>query len=535
VSEELPSGDVRIGSDELLPELNCFFINGERHDRDRIELQFGFDGLVQSSAKDFRYDVDVLFFLAKTFGVRELGEGPELRQEFQSYVRLHTHSSNPDSSTSLARVRERLNKLTTERTTEGLRFFAIEFDSYIRAKMKRIRKALPTATTDEQRLGEVMADIERLRDMMAEFRKLLADKELMGKRAEELPEESFERNLLFMNEYLSQDYVQFITQIHAGANGLEGAENIFRLMESLAREEALLRADFHLPLEERRGPDSSADFDRYPRRISILKKYFQKTLFVDVSGTTLQNRMLIPVYAISAGFAALWVILLQIYQTQGALERLGINSMAFISLIILAYAARDVSKEWARRFFFKTSSRWFPDYEKTLFVKRGTKKKELGEIGESLRIRDSEELPEDLLRVRYSVPGGDIERYLHEDVLHYRKRVELDLSVLDTKDEFPWGLREILRFRFDRLTPNMEDPFKPLHLLSGNGRPAVRQGHRVYHVYVAAWVHRRNGEKEAVTKPAFKAFLVTLDKSGVLDCKSVKWKKQFGLPPVPPA
>jgi hypothetical protein len=108
-------------------------------------------------------------------------------------------------------------------------------------------------------------------------------------------------------------------------------------------------------------------------------------------------------------------------------------------------------KDVFRKYFYKKSSVLFPDYEKTLFVKRKEKRRRLGQIKEYIRAFDSEKLPPDLQLHRYGGRGGELEQYLHEDIVHFKKRVTLDLRQLETNREFPWGLREILRYRFDRL------------------------------------------------------------------------------------
>jgi hypothetical protein len=520
-------------ADEVLPELNCFFISASRHDRDRVELQLGFDGLLQTSDKRFNYDVDLLIFVPKTLGLREIDESSLLRQEFQSYVRLHTHASNPNSTTAELRVNERLNQLSENPSLENIRLCATEFDAFIRAQIKKIKKEIGRLDRKPEEAITILKEIEDLAQLMGRMRKFLAKISLAGKTAEEFEAGSVERNLLLLNEYLSHDYVHFLVDTHYAALTAPASEQLLASLDRLSREEAETRRHYGLLLEERRGPKSTENFDLYPRRLSLLKKYFHQQLFVEVTGQSRQTKAMIPVYAISAALAASWAIMVQLYQARTIQERVGINSILFITIAILGYVAKDIMKDFFRRYFYKTSSKFFPDFERTLWLRKGGRRQKLGAIREYLRILDSERLPEDLAKARYSASGGDMEEALHEDVLHFRKRVELELSHLETKAEFPWGLREILRFRFDRLLHSMEDAFKTLRLLGPTGGPSIRQGHRVYHIYMAAWIRRTETLGGQATKPAFKSFRITLDKTGVLGCESVKWKKLFGIPSVP--
>ena len=520
-------------TDDVLPELNCFFISASRHDRDRIELQLGFDGLLKSNEDDFTYDIDFVLFTPKSLGLREVEGSQQLRQEFQSYIRLHTHTSNPDSQTSILRVRDRLGQLQVNPSIGNIRLFAIEFDGFLKAQIKKLRRDFATVVDEKDRLA-LRHSIEDLRSLMAQMRAILKQHGVQGSVAEDHRPQSIERNLLLLNEYISHDYVHLLVQTHyAAIEASDRMSELLPILDEIARTEAQTRRLYHLPLEERRGPTSSQEIDNYPRRVSLLKKYFQKTLFVDVDSEGLQDRLLLPVWGISAALAAAFAIMVQIYQARSVAERVGINSVAVITVGVLAYVAKDIMKNFLRMSLLKPgASRFFADYKKTLWVKREDGRKKLGNIEEYVRLFDSEKLPEDLATVRYANVGGDMEQALHEDILQFRKKVTLQLSQLETNREFPWGIREIVRFRFDRLLTNMEDAFKTLHLLSATGAPTIRQGHRLYHLYLATWIRRSESDGPTL-RPSFQAFRISLDKTGVLACDPVEWRGEAGIPNPP--
>ncbi len=520
--------------DEGLPDLDCFFVSVNRHDRDRIELQCGFDGLVQSNQETFSYDVDFVLFVPKTLGLLESGERNELREEFQSYVRLHTHVTDPKSDTSFLRVKDRLENLKEKLSLESLRVFAIEFEGYLKAQSKRMRRqiqALHNPGTVSTEL--IISEIQAAHRLVNDFRGILKGRHVLGVTAVELTKDGVDHNLVLLNEYVSHLYVQYLGVLHFAARLQSGAEGILEQLQKSSIEEAELRQSCSLLVEQRHGPHSSLDEDLYLRRISLLKKYFQKTLFVEVKGQELQHRMFIPAYGISAALAASFAIIVQLYQARTLAERVGINSIALITVGVIAYVAKDIFKNFFRGYFLENSSRWFPDYEKTLFIDRKGKKEKLGEIAEYVRTFDSAKMPEDLRKARYSNPGGEMEEYLHEDILHFKKRVTLNLPMLDTTKEFPWGLREVVRYKFDRLRTSMEDPFKSMHMISKSGSSSTRQGHRVYHIYLAAWVTRTNRFKKHEGKPEFKSYRISLDKTGVLGVESTKWDEKFGVPSIP--
>lgn len=515
-------------SDDDLSELNCFFLSASRHDRDRVEIQIGFDGLIPSARKEFYYEFDALLFVPKTLGLLDVEDTSSLRQEFQSYIRLHTHVSNPKSETSIYRVRERLANLKQALTFETLRLFAIELEGFLKGQTNRAKKR--SGATEL-----LPSEIASTQYLVQDFRAILKARGLEGRRADQIERSTIDHDLLLMNEYLSHVYVQYLVEVLYSIRLTPGAEDALPVIERSMSLEAQVRQSYGLLVEQRQGPQSTLDADEYPRRISLLKKYFQKALFVHVTGESLQHRLLIPVYSISAALAASWAIMIQLYQAKTMAQRVGINSIALISLGVAAYVAKDLMKDFFRRYFLTKSSYFFPDYEKKLFTNKEEKKVRIGLIKEYVRSSDSEKLPEVLKLRRYSGHGGELEESLHEDVLHFKKRVELDLSSLDAREEFPWGVREILRYRCDRLLTSMEDPYKNMHLLSAAGHPASRQAHRIYHVYLGLWIRASAAaEGEQSIKPAFRAYKVTLDKTGILDCKSVSWTDASGTIPAAP-
>ncbi|MBS1985515.1 MAG: hypothetical protein JST16_15220 [Bdellovibrionales bacterium] len=533
-SEDIISHE-EIASDlfaEAYPETNCFFISASRHDRDRVEIQLGFDGLVHSPQRKFEYDVDIVLFVPKTLGLLEVDDDVHLKQEFQSYVRLHTHVSNPNSETSALRVRERLEHLQERISPNRIRVLAIEFEALLKAQAKRIRKELARVADQPNLKAHILTEIDSTEFLIDEFRALLKDQGLEGHAPEEHPP-GMEHDLLLLNEYISHLHVQYLSSLQNSVRRQGGADEIFERLVAVGAREAELRVKSHFLVEQRQGPNSTETEDSYLRRISILKKYFQKTVFVDIKGRPLQNKVLIPVYALAAALAASWAIMVQIYQANSLGQRVGINSIALIIFAIVTYVAKDIMKDAARKFFLSKSRMWFPDYEKKLYITRDKKARLLGFINEYIHTFGTEKVPESLHRARYSVRGGEMESYLQEDVLHFRKKVNLDLSLLEAQKEFPWGLREIVRIRFDRLLASMEDSFKTMHLLSRSGAAVTRQGHRIYHLYLATWIQKTDTRGPLAVKPAFKAFRVVLDKTGVLGCEAVKWKAEFGIPEIP--
>jgi hypothetical protein len=519
--------------DELESELNCFFISGSRHDKDRIELQFGFDGLVSEAIRDFSYIVDFVLFVPQSLNMIE---SPELlRLDIQSYVRLHTHVSNPESETSFPRVQERLTMLKRNLDLNNLHNFAVDFQGFLKGHSKKLRGLLKSivreSDVEPERMNRLMGEMRDVLHILDDFRSILKARHLEHRSSRDFIGERLNHDLILLNEYFSHLYVQYLGDLSAAARGESALAPVVHDIHELAAAEGAEREKSGLMTDERSG---SQAVDMYPRRVGILKKYFQSPLFVRDSTSSLQKRLMLPVYALSAGLAGLFFLMIQLYNARTFEERMGFNSALVLTIAIGAYVVRDISKDLFRAYLFKRSGRWFADEKRTLFLKKNGREFMLGKISEFLRIFDTSRLPPLLKQARYSTEGGELEEELKEDVFHFKKRVKLNLKTLDTNREFPWGFREILRLRMDRYMTHMDDAFKKIYFVSRTGSLAQKQAHRVYILHLAAWV-RADPKQSEGTKfaPSFKAFQIILDKNGIQSCQQMSWKKDFGIPPTP--
>lgn len=496
-----------------------FFISCDRHDKDRIEVQFGFDGLVDSTEKFFNFDIDFVVFSPKTLGLLESQTTESIRAEFQSYFRLHSYVSNPDSEFSVDRVLERLEVLKEEHDVRLLRLFAVELDGYLKGQTRKVRNHLMLYKKKAFSTEGALADLEEVRQVIGRFRDL----------PQALPPDFKDTNPKFLNEfellneYASHLYVKFLAMTDYQLKEVDPAHAIKNKAASLGVEEAAFRAQRGLLLGDM---DSSWHHNRkedlYLRRISALKKYFHRALFIQVTSNSLERKLFLPVYGISGALAGALAIMVNLYAARNFTERVGFNAVLFISLAILAYVARDIAKDMFRNFFFKSGRRWVPDFESRLFAKTSKKKRYIGVIKEYLRFLDTGDIHEKVSQQRYSVEGGEVEKALGEDIVHFKKKVSLDLTNMDYDDQFPWGLREILRLRLDHLTVSMEDAHKRLPVLYSTGTVEDRMGRRLYHIYVAAQIRAR-GKGADDFSSSVKAYRIVLDKNGVVQVVQIPW------------
>jgi len=509
--------------------LNVFHIRTTRHDQDRLEINIGFDGLINENKGHFNFDIDFLLFVPKSLGLNEIDPIDILRNEFQSYFRLHSFTGLYSKEYTASILFKRLHDLDLNLNEEAVKTFAIEFDAYLKGQKRKLHKI----TKKIERPGsEAKFYIDSLSDMqtvLAQFR-LLLDKNRVYESTSSEINSDLKRELFLLNEYISHLYVQVLLRLKNLIQFSDNEKELSKTISDMVKAEAEVRERYDLfinKVEENFTESAKQDF--YLRRISLLKKYFSKPLFVKYQEKHLESRMLLPVYGISAAFAASFAIMVQLYTVQSPLESVGINTVAFISIGVIAYVIKDIMKDTFRRFFFRNSRKFFPDIENKLFIKVDDIKKQLGFSKDFVKSYGSKELNPKIAAERYKGEIGAIEKILGEDVLHYKKRVSLNLNYLSGQEQFPWGFREIIRYRFDRLRVSMEDAYKRLPLVGKDGNIVLREGRRIYKVHLVVQVKSTGRDTDNI-KDRVKAYEINLDKNGLVSCEGISWNVEFGHP-----
>lgn len=522
---------------ETETELNCFFVEAKKHDRDRIEILFGFDGLIDSNHPTFNYVTHTALFTPKTLSLPSFEQ--KLKEDFQSYVRLHTQASNPKSDLGKQRVIERLKILRQDPTEEVFQNFAIDFQSFLKANDKKIRQKLRKLSKKNlekkgniRRLKDIEDEIHEVTEMIEDFRKLIQD--VVNNPDTPSILKDLKKDFQLLDEYISHIYVQYIGDLYEITFTVDDLNDFAELLTDYSRSEASYRQKQEFLLDTRDGNKSTQKMELYSRRIALLKKYFQRPLYLTDQVSRAENKLLIPVYGLAAAMAASWAIMVQLYQFTTFGERLGINTIAFISIAVAGYVAKDIMKDFMRKYLMKKGGKFLPEETHKLFLDHKGKKKSVGIIGERFILSESDKISPAIRQWRYPDNSGSrIEKSLTEDVLIVSKKVKLRTKYLSSEEAFPWGFREVFRMRLDRFLTQLDEPFRPYYFVSEEGLPTKKQSHRVYQLTLGVWIAAGKKQKSIQPiAPIFKAFLISLDKTGILDCTELKTKAEY-TPPVP--
>lgn len=408
------------------------------------------------------------------------------------------------------RLRDVINSttVTTGQIVSLIKSTAIVYESYLKSRSKRHFGA------QTKQPGTYLQELNQTQKLMNQIREVLTNalsesKELpLGSRAA----------LTRLNEYLSYLMVDYLTGFQKDLSQYKADSSYVQTkaaLQGIVRAELELRRTFGLHFEPNTSSEQRAE---YLYKIGLLKKYFQRQLFISVKTSHVAKKIFQPIAALAAALAALWAGLIQQAQTDSSVvSRLGLTPMWILTIGVIAYIIKDRIKEIFRHFLAGHVERILPDVEKKLvYTNENEKSIEIGCIREFVRGRTPSALPKDVYNARYSGAHSVLEAELGEDIIHYKKRIQLNRKI-KTEGE-SWGLREILRINLNHYFQNLDDPFKEISFIDDEGRLGRTETHRIYYAHLALVVSYCY---EGVMFEEIKLAQLILDKHGLVKAVDV--------------
>jgi len=213
-------------------------------------------------------------------------------------------------------------------------------------------------------------------------------------------------------------------------------------------------------------------------RLSTIKKELQRSLYIDTRSDGRDPFVKNSAAMVAAGLAATWATLAQLPLWTGKWS--SSEGAFFLSAAVGAYILKDRIKEWTRNLLVKRFGRW--DRTRKI-VGNALDAVGLGTFGgqmkETMRFVDEEELPDEVRRLRLAhrtVDGvvPELEQVLlHERHMHFGHG-----------DQLPdgYGAQEVYRLSFDALLKRLDDPVDDIAYYDHEtGQFSSREVPKVYH------------------------------------------------------
>lgn len=539
-------------------------VQGEVHDRLQFELRFNYP---VGEVGRWRFDVDAYFFVPRNVGLNRANYSREqFYSDFTAYMRVDARplpldqlADDTNRASPLYQIAEVLRRLRaseqapTRPVQVHARLYANLFVSAMKSELRRWEKRLqrrlraegmdrrgrpsviprasdaPPAPVDgdgrlEAFLDEVLA---RVAGALRRYREVRAG----WWPFERLTHQSVPLAMRAADEYMSLELEERLAMLaKAAASARDGTGFVARVqlrVRSLARAEAEYRARYGylvlaaealsedaLALRARRASPAG---EHFTWRSSALKKNVQQALYLDLRGSRADTFVRNAVAATGAALAAIWALATQVPTQIAGIP--GQTRFFLFSAAVLAYVMKDRIKSLTGEYLLRRA-RVF-DHSSVVHGQA------LGEMGlADLRARTAEavhfvardQLPEDVQARR---TDNDPQRVgtNPEEVIHYRKRLEVDSEKARALPE-GYRIRDILRVNVRHFLLRLDDPKDRVTFFdAARGWFDERDLPRVYHVHVLVRV-RQNGPT-GVEAEEFAHLRLVLDKDGIVRAETV--------------
>ncbi|MFC1582190.1 hypothetical protein ACFL4W_01495 [Planctomycetota bacterium] len=225
-------------------------------------------------------------------------------------------------------------------------------------------------------------------------------------------------------------------------------------------------------------PAKESDNEELLFRKSVLKKYIENVLFLNVRRQK-EGRVAEQVFfSVAAGLAMLFAVVITFYFQ----EKYGRFTMPILIILVITYVFKDRLKELLRLYFSGKAKKLFLDYRTTIFDDNRHK---VGFCRESFDFMSESRVPSQVRKIRDKDHITEIENgWVGERIMHYRKRIKLfrrKLLKAFSQNYQAEGINDIMRFNVASFLGKMDDPQKSLYVSEGDEYEEIN-GQRVYHV-----------------------------------------------------
>lgn len=499
------------------------------HDLQQLEIRFVYR---LGEGESERFDTDVYLFIPRNVGInRDNYPKQDFYGDVTPLVRLDAAPlqlwvlADPRAPTSpLHRLTEALDALGADRPipTRPLatyaRLYAHLQAEGARAELRRLRDIARERPRDL--VEQVQPVIDRIRASLIAFRKVraaFAPYELVCHR-------QLVEALRLADEYMSLTLEERLANLGddladvVPADGRGVVPRATALLAELARSEATHRSKHDFLVLETTEDPSFGEYFAY--RSSLLKKAVQQALYLDVRKAQADTFVRNGVGAVSAALAAIWALATQLPQTMASLSS-GTQLLVFVAAV-LAYVAKD-------RIKVVTTEYVLPRLRRFDFVTRITSG-ELRNIGlgmmetrlrEAMRFTRLADLPDEITRVRTERRTVQaFEGPLLEEVIHYRKVLDVDQDEDDERLPEGYGLRDIMRFNVRHFLVRLDDPEEKLRYFdAGKESFAEAKLPKVYHLNLVIRVEREGARGQRVSR--LDHFRIVLNKQRIVRVERV--------------
>lgn len=225
-----------------------------------------------------------------------------------------------------------------------------------------------------------------------------------------------------------------------------------------------------------RGDDAEAG-ETIAYRESILKKWAQSALYINVEDSRTPKRIGHIMASVAAGAAMTFATMAALF----AEKYFPRNSFYWGMLIVLAYIFKDRIKEILREIMGKLVPRIVAD--KVTVFRDPLNKKRAGRAKSTIHFSKDDEVPPEIFRMRNTKPNPFRSIMPPQDVIRFNRTVDFRSQQLLKNHVRLKSITEITRICVNDWLKEMDDPQETRYYLE-EGKKKKIKGNRVYHIHM---------------------------------------------------
>lgn len=512
----------------------------EVHDHEQLEVRFDYGLGVDAIGQ--RYSVDAYFFVPRNVGVNRAnyqrtdfyGDVNALMRLDASTLPLSRLADPEDSASPLRQLRAALSLYGTsarppssEPLVVTVKLYGYLFGEAVKAECRELRNLARTLAQEGMSEASAFLMLESIDGALSRIRSALwAYRQTRGRfwPFEQLCHRSFVEALRTADEYMSlflEERLALLVEAIASREALyDGSGFVARArlaIAALAAEEDAYRAKFGY-LRLRSGDVRGGEFFTYG--MSHLKKAVHQALYLDLRSVRNEDVFFRnAIGAVAAALGAIWAFATQLPLT---LANLPTSTQLLIFFgAVGAYVLKDRIKAFSNE-YLTTHLR---KHDHTFWV-QGSSLATLGLGALKLRLREgmhfsaSQDVAPDVLRQRLSRRTIRRAEAFAEEVIHYRKQLDIKAEEEGAPPPEGYRLRDIMRINVRHFLVRLDEPVDHVAYYDAErGTFGRAELPKVYHLNVVVVV-RREG-KSGVTGHRVEHLRVVLNKAGIVRVEKV--------------
>lgn len=521
----------------------------EIHDRHQLEIRSSY--ALRSDEGRQRYTVETYFFIPRNVGLNRTNyTRAQFYADVTALFRLDasplpleqlgdpTHTASP-----LHRFAQALEQFRTAKRPPSstpvvvqAKLYAFLYTLGVKAELailgRRLRDPAMASEAGRASFEQALdAALGRMRAALWSYRSVRAAFWPFEHVAHRSTPEAMRAADEYMSLFLEERLAMFATTLDGSARRFDGSGFVARCrlrIEALAREEARYRQKYgYLTLTG----SGLAGGEYFTYRASLVKKAVQGALYLDPREVRADPYVRNAVGAVGAALAAIWALATQLPATLAEVP--GSTKMLFFVSAVAAYVLKDRIKAVTNEALTGRLLR----YDHTSWL-TGESLASIGldmlraRLRESMQFLRSSEVPPEVLAMRLAHRTVRNAETATEEVIRYRKVV--DVTTRDETERLPddYWVRDILRLNVRHFLVRLDDPldsvafFDPERDAFGGARLP-----KVYHVNVVKKI-TREGEGGA-REERLERLRVVLNKDGIVRVDEVERRPPTVLPAEP--